>query len=189
MDVDGRISSLELKESEYHQYKNTNYYVTIDGKVFHKLPSGRYKKLKGSYEHDNKYKRIRINIGGIKIPVSRMVWETFKGSIPNGYVVIHKNGCFTINELFNLELVKLDNGKHLKGKNSRTRKIINLNNREIYKGTRKAAECLRHSRKLLTDICNGNIKRVKLNIAWYDDINSKPFRGDYVTYYNRYMKE
>ena len=38
-------------------------------------------------------------------PVHMLVWETFKGKVPEGYVVKHKNGNKSDNSLENLVLV------------------------------------------------------------------------------------
>jgi len=176
--------------NDLKQYKDTNYYVNINAEVYHLLPSGRYKKLKGCNELKTKSQRIRMHIGDKKIPLSKIVWETFVGPVKDGYVLSHKNGCSSMNDLANLKLIKRNEINRIRYKNKTTRKIINLSTREIYKGSRQAAKSLKHSRKCITKICDGvKLQKLKLNIAWYDDVNGKPFRADYLKYYNRYMKE
>lgn len=46
-----------------------------------------------------------VNIRGIPLPVHRLVWMAFNGSIGKGLEINHKNGYPTDNQLNNLELL------------------------------------------------------------------------------------
>lgn len=48
---------------------------------------------------------VKNGIGHVH-PVHMLVWESFKGKVPEGYVVRHKNGNKSDNSLENLVLVK-----------------------------------------------------------------------------------
>lgn len=178
-----------VKSEDLRQFRDTPYYLNTDGEVFHKLKKG-YKKLNCGNETIHGCKRIRANIHGQKIPVSRMMWEVYHGEIPKGYAVIHRNGCSTMNDIGNLELVKKNQCHRHKPKMPSTMKIINLKTGRIYKGTRQASDKLGHSRQLVRDLCRGKKPLyVDLQVAYWDDINHIAFRGDYQKYFNKHMKE
>lgn len=176
---------------DYRQFRDSSYYVSSEGKVIRKLKNGKITELKCTLAREGKYKRYRIYITDYKIKISlaRVVYETFRGEIPEGYVVAHRNGCSTMNDLANLYLVKVNACGRYRNLQSTTRKVINLNNGRIYIGLKEASKQLKYSRDTISQICEGKPKKIKLNIAWYDDVNSKAFRGNYQRHHDKYMIE
>ena len=176
-----------MKTDNLKQFRDTRYYLNTNGEVFLKLKRGGYRQTKGFVDSE---KRTRINVGSKKYSLSRMVYETFKGEIPKGYVVVHRNGCSTMNDLGNLMLVEQkDSAKYCKLRKT-TKKVINLDTHKIYKGLHSANKDLKSCRQTIALVCSGaNLPQVKYHVAWWDDVNGKAFRGDYYKYYNKYMKE
>ena len=170
--------------SSLRQYKNTDYYASANGEVY------KLTKVKEFIKKDRcDYRSVRIHVGKKQATVSRLVWEAFNGTISKGYVVEHINGCSTINELHNLRMVKISDGRRFKGTNRKTRKIIDEATGKVYKGTRTCAEALNTTREIITRIRNGNQPQRKgIKVAWYDDINGKAFIGNYNEYYKKYMQ-
>lgn len=182
------MNSRSFNPNNLRRYKDTSYYLTADAKVYHLLENGTYKQLKGVY--DKRSRRIRIHIEGKRYSLSRLMWETFKGEIPEGYMVGHRNGCSTINEIGNLWLVKRNELSKYKPLNRNTKKVINLDTHEISKGLHSASRKYKSTRSTIRAICSGaKMKTVKYKLAWWDDVNGKAFIGDYEKYYNKYMKE
>jgi hypothetical protein len=93
-----------------------NYYVDTDGKVFCNKPSLRLGTLNGQLREiklstkKTGYKYANIYWGRTKaerssLRVHRLVWVTFKGMIPEGWVINHINGDKGDNRLENLECI------------------------------------------------------------------------------------
>lgn len=93
-----------------------DYYIGELGNVYStrvskKLnPTGRFYKLKLWDKHPTGYLNAGLyNTPGVKnktyYRVHRLVWESFNGAIPEGYVVDHKNGDKKDNRLENLQLL------------------------------------------------------------------------------------
>lgn len=85
--------------------KEHNRYVDENGKVFKQTKTG----LKLCNQHDNgsgyKFVSFRINNKIKNIYVHRLVWETFKGSIPDGFEIDHIDTDRSNNKLENLRCV------------------------------------------------------------------------------------
>jgi hypothetical protein len=87
-----------------------NYYLTEDGKVYSDRDISRKKELieikpklnKGGYVYIHPY---YANMKRTYIRLHRWIWETFRGEIPKGYEIHHKDHNKLNNSLDNLELV------------------------------------------------------------------------------------
>ena len=103
-----------------------NYFVDTDGKVYCNKPSlrlgsfnGELREIKLSVKKTG-YKYANIYWGKTKaerssLRVHRLVWATFKGTIPEGWVINHKDGNPGNNELDNLECItQAENINHSK---------------------------------------------------------------------------
>ena len=77
------------------------YFITEEGRVF------RGNKEMSPVNNGTGYFQIKLRKNGKRIQkyVHRLVWETFKGSIPSGYEINHKDHDKSNNALSNLELV------------------------------------------------------------------------------------
>lgn len=118
--------------------------------------------------HDN-------NAGkGKDIQVAQIIYRTFIGEIPDGHIVIHKNGLFTDNSLPNLEAVtKRECGKKT-GASSSRKPVVMLGADgeaiEFYSSAREAARQNYMSYQTVIDRCNGKAKRSfsGIDFAWED---------------------
>lgn len=170
------------------RFRGTDYYVSPKGKVFHMKPDGSMKQISGYIDRHGGYKRVRVTTTAGKFELARMVYETFRGPIPEGYVIEHVNGCSTMNDLVNLRAVRITDGRRFKGKRKNLRKVVDLRTGKIYRGIRCAERSIGHARKTISNVCSGRVKS-RIPVAWYDDVNGKPFRGDYARHHERYMRE
>ena len=77
------------------------YSITEEGKVF------KDNKEMSPINNGTGYFQVKLRKDGKRIQkyVHRLVWETFKGSIPQGYEINHKDHDKSTNALSNLELV------------------------------------------------------------------------------------
>lgn len=86
-------------DENWKQYKNTIYYLNKEGKIVNK---NTLRFLKGTIR--NGYIRISLP-NNKKSSLHIMMWETFYGEIPKGYVIDHIDGNRLNNKLSNLRLV------------------------------------------------------------------------------------
>lgn len=126
--------------------------------------NGKTKKLK-TYRHRS---LLSIKIHQKECNARRIVWETFRGSIPDGYDVRNKNGYKTWCDVYSLECVP-KKVVQSEGAKSRGRKIIDLDTRKIYRSTRDAVKYLHISRQTICDYCNQRTKKPMLNLRWYSE--------------------
>lgn len=99
-----------------------------------------------------------VKIKNIERNARRVVWETFKGPIPPGYVIRTKNGMQTATAVYDLEMVPTKVAQSDAAKR-RAYKIKDLDTGKVYRGTREAADKLFMSRTNVYMICRGMIKK------------------------------
>jgi len=167
---------------QWKRYKDTDYYVSDQGRIIHKLKNGKEREIFGTRWRDYKCKGspqmvARVGSRHQKL-IKNIVWETFKGEKPKGLLLVHKNGLYRDNSLYNLELMTPQEcGRKYGGMTPRARKIINLDTGAIYRGIRGAGKGCFCSYQTITDICNGKVKRPCVNVFWWD--GEKAYRGEY----------
>ena len=124
------------------------YYVSDLGRVKRVYKNGRinYLNLVARSKTDT---QLRVKLYRNYVPIRRLVWTMFNGPIPEGYAVVNKNGCKTMNELYNLELMPINQSKGL-NKYSRRKPIIDLDTGKVYVSSRVAAKHLFMTKTALT---------------------------------------
>lgn len=132
-----------------HVYKNSEHYLT---------PKRR----------DNMCRSLRVKMNNKYVTLRRLIWETFVGKIPDGYSVINKNGCYTMNELYNLELKPMSQCIQAKAK-SVGKRVINIDTGRVYASTRDAGRKLKISHTTVQDYCNNRILDKQFNLEYYDE--------------------
>ena len=153
------------------QYKDTPYYFSNCGRV--KRRWTHHEVLLNPYDHYRNRKKGTVKEQLVKVHrkpvnVAKTIWELFRGPVPNGYVVHHKDNTHTNNELWNLELLTPQQLGHKTGGRTSKRKLVYCPDTDkIYKGTREAAKALYVSRQTISDICNGKRKNPLVNVRWF----------------------
>ena len=127
-------------DNNWRQYKDTNYYVSIDGKVWNK----KTKCLLKQTPNNSGYIRytLRINNSNISKQAHIMVIETWSDiKILSGQVINHIDGNKTNNDISNLEVVsKQENALHAcYTLNKNIKAVIRLSDNQEYPSISKAA--------------------------------------------------
>lgn len=111
------------------------------------------------------YMSIRLSMHGkrTEYKVSRLVWNAFVGQVPDGFGIVHKNGCVTDNRLWNLKLVsRKEIGERYGGRANR-RMIEEVapdgNVVDLFRSSREAAKHEHMSYQTILDRCNGKVKK------------------------------
>lgn len=82
--------------------KKYNRYVTKNGLVYR---LSKEEKLILCSQHYTSHNYLVVKANGENVRVHRLVWETFKGEIPDGYEIDHLDGNKENNDLDNLSCV------------------------------------------------------------------------------------
>lgn len=142
------------------------YFATKSGRIFHVFPSGKMRELKG-YEKGNVY---AVKLGLKEMNFNRVIWETFRGPIPPGFVVIRKLTIRTENGLHNLRLKSKSEHAKKTGALSQNQAVLQLDEKgnviDSWTSARKAAEDLFISRQTVCDYCNRRVKRPLFQLKW-----------------------
>lgn len=148
------------------------YEITTDGEIFRFFKNGKKRHLKG-YRKNNTYCVKLTDTAGKATEYSygRLVYESFKGTIPDNYVIKHKNNLVSDNRLINLRIVTMSERGKNTGPSSRSKPVELLNDNgkviESWTSARKAAKDLFVSYQTVMDICNKKIKKKPLiNVRW-----------------------
>lgn len=113
---------------------------------------------------------------GKEMNVAQMVYLTHVGKIPNGFVVVHKNGSFADNCVNNLILMSKSELGQKYGIRSKKKSVIKMSGGgevvEIYYSAREAARRNYMSYQTVIDRCNGVVKKSiapdGFDYAWED---------------------
>lgn len=143
------------------------YFATFQGEIFRKLKNGKNKQLKG-YKKTNTY---CVKLCGKEFLFNRVIWETFKGPIPDGYLVVRRTPILEKNDLHNLRLRTKEQHGVKTGPTSRSQAVVLLDDQneviDSWSSARKAAKDLFVSYQTVMDICNKKIKREPVvNVRW-----------------------
>lgn len=146
------------------------YFATKEGEIFRVLNNGKTRQLKGYKKGQYYCVKLTGEDGTKEKQFQRVIWETFNGSIPNGYVVFRKSGHISNNALDNLAIrSKRQQGK-LTGATARSKKVELLNDKgevvEAWTSARKAAKALHCSDQTIIDYCNQKIAKPMFNVRW-----------------------
>lgn len=156
----------------FRQINNTNYYVSIFGDIY-RVCKTKDRKLHPYYKKDKGKMLIKIN--GKEEIFAKLVWEAFKGKVPDGYSVVHKLGKKD-NALSNLKLMSrkelgTNYGKHT----TRTKYYYCEETKRVYKGTRECAKALHISRQTVSDYANRIVKKPMYTIRI---LKQKPYESN-----------
>ena len=84
------------------------YFADEEGNIY------RNDKMMSPVDNGLGYKQIKLRLNGSRYNryIHRLIWETFNGSIPDGYEINHINHDKSDNRLVNLELVTHSDNLH-----------------------------------------------------------------------------
>lgn len=155
----------------WKQYKDTPYYASTYGRVKRIYKNGKEKILSPWIKKNrSRSSYIVVKIHCKETVLAQLIYETFNGPIPSGYVVVHRNKVFTDNALVNLKLVdRRMLGSLYGGRTAARRLIYCYDNKCIYKGTREAAKALHISRQTVSDYCNNRVKKPMFRLRWMSE--------------------
>lgn len=166
----------KYKEEIWKKILNSKYEVSNYGR-FRRLYKHKYRYLKTFRKGSIQIIKLTIEEKGKDYNVAKLVAEIFYRKFKQDEVIYHKNGIISDNRLSNLEIItRLEAGKRT-GWQSRRQAIVMLDTegviKEVYKGTRDAANKLYISRQTVSDYCNGKVKRPIYRLYWADELIGK----------------
>lgn len=196
MDGDGRgelsMRPLQKYEKEAEGYWRDipgceGYQASVDGDIRRCYKSG-YRVLSLFFRHkEGNCKQVKIHRK--ECNASRLIYRTFYGDIPDGYVVMHKDGIPSNTNPNNLVAVPRSVCSKKTGGSSRSQSVLKYGpvTMECVGAYRSARECARKNffcAQSIMDRCNGAVKKAPaldgFEYCWEDD--------GYNTSYNRMVK-
>lgn len=162
----------------WKQYKDTNYWVSDQGRVKHKYKNGKEHEC-GWVDKRHTNNQMVCKINGKDIKISKLVYETWVGKIPKGTGLVHKNGLKKDNSIYNLKPVSFEELGKKYGHKSKCQKVYNKENNMIYRSARAVERHLPISRQTVTDICNGKVKKPLMDLYWYNENEDTYYRERY----------
>lgn len=163
----------------WKQYKDTDFYFSDQGRAKRIIKGVEYEVGYFSPEPARRTSMVKIDNKGYK--VKNIVYELFKGQIPEGYCIVHKSMKHD-DSIYNLEAVPRKEHASRTGKKGNAQKVVDLDRRVIYRSAHEASKKLHCSRSSICAICLGYRKKPIVNVAWWDSVNQKAYRGRYRKY-------
>lgn len=157
------------------------YEVSDYGHVRRILPDGTTRSIKTEAHAKNGSGFAQFSIGKREkrkgFVVARLVWETFIGPIPEGYVVTHRNQQRLDNNLRNLEIKTVS--KHFKdvGGGGKRRTVVKLDRQgnvvKVYPSAAACAKAEGYSHANISNRCLGKQKEIwDFDFAYEDSVKS-----------------
>ncbi|WZL82656.1 NUMOD4 motif-containing HNH endonuclease [Vallitaleaceae bacterium 9-2] len=128
--------------------------------------------------------RLSDQSGRKEFRVHRLIYETFKGTIPAGYSVRHVNLVKSENALWNLQLISAQELGRETGHKSRQKAVLKIDKKgEVVKIYRSARQCAKDNYVSYQTICDRcNFKGIKHSLfiggyayCWDDDKKIRKF--------------
>ena len=157
------LKRLKVPET-WRRYRDTDLYVSDQGRVKHVYRNGSETEVGWFSNRKNRNPQMCVKVGRKDVYIKTLVWETFRGDLPEGKSIIHKNGMKRDNSIYNLEAVSCSECGRRTGSRSRSQKVADLDRKVIYKSARDAGRKLFCSYQMILDICNGKTKKPQLNL-------------------------
>ena len=153
------------------------YYADINGSIWRVRKTVPDTEMTGYIKKD-KY-IVKLTQSGKSVDVSKhqLIWISFNGKIPDGWIVVRKNGIIKDVYLQNLALrTKIEHGR-LTGPRSRSKEVVQLDNDEkevnSWRSARRAARDLYCSYQTVMDICNNKRKKPIFKLIWADKVGRR----------------
>lgn len=133
------------------RYQDTNYYISKLGEIW-----SSYEKFDRKLSVFNHAGRNTVKMNGKKYNATKLIYETFIGKLPDGYIIIRKNGArydMNINNL--IAVPRYEFLRQRVTKNYKSRYIINLDNGDVYKGLKDAVKRTGYSNSYIRMLATG----------------------------------
>lgn len=143
------------------------YYASRFGDIYSTRGKNVYK-LK-TYKNN---KTLSVKIYEKECAVARIVWEVFRGPIPEGYIISHKDGAATNCELHNLTLITQKEKSKLmrKAQIRRYPYVKDLDTGIEYRSTTACAKALNYTRDHISHICSGRNLPSKVKVVYIPQV-------------------
>ena len=168
-------------DEEWRSISNSSYEVSNYGR-FRRFYKYNYRYLKTFKKGALQIIKLHINGKGKDYNVAKLVIETFLRKIKLNEVVYHKNGIISDNRLSNLEITTRSEAGKRTGWQSNRKAIVMLDKngiiKEVFKGTRDAADKLFISRQTVSDYCNGKVKKPVYELYWADELEEEEMKSN-----------
>lgn len=169
-----KVVSIPNAPEEWRNIEGTNIYVSNLGRAKRIWKNGK-ETLVGFFSKRDNEVMIKLNKKDVRL--KRLVWNAFRGEIPKGYCLAHKNGINRCNEIYNLYLTKPKLLGLKTGHLSKSQKVIDKTNNVVYRSARTAGKYLYCSYQTIMDICNGKRKKPMFDVYWWDEESERYYRG------------
>jgi len=140
------------------------------GQIFRHYKNRHPKELKTYVHHNRHVVCLHKSDNGKEFIVSRLIYETWIGSIPKGAIVIRRNGILVDSHVDNLELSTYQKRSVVTGGTSRNKPVELLDDDGVvidsWSSARKAAKDLFVSYQTVMDICNRKTRKKLVNVRW-----------------------
>lgn len=143
------------------------YQASVDGRIRRTYKSRELKELSRFTRKGKQTLWVKITLEGKsrERKTAHLVWLTFRGPIPEGLAVYHKNGDLQDDNANNLALIDRKSLGRMTGAKARRRPVAKRvpggEIVEVYGGAREAARRNFMSYQTVIDLCAGKVKRGK----------------------------
>lgn len=156
-----RINQIKIDEWYDIPGYGGKYQINYYGNIQRALKNGRYKEIHPFIKKSNGRRCIKLNCK--EQVVMKLMQKTFLGTLKEGYVAYHKNGCITDDVLSNIGVTtRAELGRLTGKKNDCECKVAKINNFgevvECYRSAREAGRKNYMSYQSILDRINGKVK-------------------------------
>lgn len=160
---------------QWKQYKDTPYFVSDQGRVKRIYKNGRISYLTpvvrgGGNKECNS---VRVKIYENYRTLNKVVWETFRGEVPEGYIVANKGGYSKINDLYSLELITIRETNRYSQRPT-SKKVIDLKTGWVYPSCRDLARRLKKPHSTVQSWCEHKFIHSPKRFEYYDENRKYP---------------
>lgn len=158
-----------FKDEIWLQVGNTDYYVSDCGRIKHVYKNGHEHLLSPYVMKRRKQHKMFVKLNGKETNFGKLVYEAFKGPVPEGMYVVHADRNIRNNNLANLILMTPEQSGKYNGWTScisKMQPVVCLINRKIYPSARQAGKALGVSYQTVMDHCNGKRKNNIYGVRW-----------------------
>lgn len=153
---------------QWKQFGDTPYYVSDQGRVKRIYKNGRISYLKPVPRGYGSGNSVRVKILRKYYILNKLVWEVFRGPVPDGYTVVNKYGYLKINDVYSLRLIPIREAVK-KGMPQKGRPVIDLNTGMVYPSGRVLAKMLNKPHTTINNWIARKYKSTPKRFECYDE--------------------